>query len=137
MLTPCLTALCPRQSNTPSHVVCCHGSKDPSRSVRKNIVLVTPPNTHTHTHTHTHTTPPTADEQSSSRKTFFSRVNIFCDISLDGMIAESSATLLGRVVLKTLFFSAGDTHSGMAFQITLTVIGRPKMLRCRDPGCGN
>lgn len=42
-LTPCLAAPCLRQSNTPSHVVCCHGSRDPSHSVCKNIVLVSHP----------------------------------------------------------------------------------------------
>lgn len=43
MLAPCLAAPCLRQSNTPSHVVCCHGSRDPSHSVCKNIKLVSKP----------------------------------------------------------------------------------------------
>lgn len=102
MLTPCLAALCLWQSNTVGHVVCFHGSSDPSHSVHKNTLL--PPPIHTHTHTR------------PSLKSFFISRCVEEHAPRRGM--EDADGLKMRLV--------EDVRSAMLFEITLTVIGRPE-----------
>lgn len=107
-LTPCLAAPCLRQSNTPSHVVCCHGSKDPSHSVCKNIALDSQPL-------------PLAQlpllfqkhlPLQKSLKSFFSllffffnKSNVFCDGGLGRVMVESTVALLGLLGFFFFFYS--------------------------------
>lgn len=117
MLTPCLAAPCLWQSNTPRHVVCFHGSNDPSHSVHKNTLLVPPPTSPPHTeptHTHTYPTPPTADEL--GLKSFFISL---CVLAHAARRRVENADGLTRRFLE-------DARSAMLFEITLTVIGRPQ-----------
>lgn len=133
MLMSCLTAPCLRQSNTPSHVVCCYGSKDPSHSVRKNIVLVAPPTPHPPAPPPPHTYRLHLPLQTSKlwSENFFHKFMSWWYNTWWHDSWEHSGTSWASAS-KTLFLK--DSRSGMVFQITLTVIGRPKYYAAESHG---